>query len=395
MADCQSKDKKGAVPDNIKTPNEGKKKQKSKSKSPRGQDSVKSHSPGGAAVQQETKRPDSKIKQSDVKKDTPGTQMENPKEMKKKHSKEEIQKTNKNEIQQTKINQKSSSVDVPGSSTETTDGQPKSKAQLKAERRAVQEAQRAAKAQQKPGQQPVKKDKPQESKRVPDHVKADLPDTQKKVAKKLEKQQVPQRTSVQRKIKLFNHLQQYQREVSFTQINRFTSSGIHPAIIKLGLQYAEGLIVGSNARCVALLAAFKKVITDYITPPQKELCRDLDSKIKPYISFLIQCRPLSVSMGNAIKYLKWHITHTPHELSDSKAKQSLCECIDTFIHERITVPADAISTYACKKIADGDVIMVYACSSLIRHVLLDAYKQGKRFRVIVVDGRPKLEGRFY
>ncbi|ESO85972.1 hypothetical protein LOTGIDRAFT_129894, partial [Lottia gigantea] len=229
--------------------------------------------------------------------------------------------------------------------------------------------------------------------RVSDNVKADLPDTQKRVAKKLEKQQVPQRTSVQRRIKLFNHLQQYQREITFTQLNRFTSCGIHPAIIKLGLQYAEGLIVGSNARCVALLAAFKKVISDYSTPPQKELGRDLDSKIKPYISFLTQCRPLSVSMGNAIKYLKWNITHTPRDMSDTKAKQMLNECIDTFIHERITVPASAISGYACKKIADGDVIMVYACSSLIRHVLKDAYIQGKKFRVIVVDGRPKLEGK--
>ena len=28
-------------------------------------------------------------------------------------------------------------------------------------------------------------------------------------------------------------------------------------------------------------------------------------------SFLTQCRPLSVSMGNAIKYLKLQITQTP------------------------------------------------------------------------------------
>jgi hypothetical protein len=39
----------------------------------------------------------------------------------------------------------------------------------------------------------------------------------------------------------------------------FSSGGIHPVIIKLGLQYAEGVICGSNARCLAMLAAFKKV----------------------------------------------------------------------------------------------------------------------------------------
>ncbi len=47
-----------------------------------------------------------------------------------------------------------------------------------------------------------------------------------------------------------------------------------------------------------------KVIGDYVTPPQKELSRDLDSRLKPYITFLKQCRPPSVSMGNAIRFLK-------------------------------------------------------------------------------------------
>ena len=32
--------------------------------------------------------------------------------------------------------------------------------------------------------------------------------------------------------------------------------------------------------------------------------------------FLNQCRPKSVSMGNAIKYIKWHINHIPSDMSD-------------------------------------------------------------------------------
>lgn len=47
---------------------------------------------------------------------------------------------------------------------------------------------------------------------------------------------------------------------------------IHPAIIKLGLQYSQGVICGSNARCVAMLAAFKKVSTQYA--PQRQLVDD-------------------------------------------------------------------------------------------------------------------------
>jgi len=34
---------------------------------------------------------------------------------------------------------------------------------------------------------------------------------------------------------------------------------IHPAIVRLGLQFAEFKISGANARCIATLTAFKTV----------------------------------------------------------------------------------------------------------------------------------------
>ena len=43
---------------------------------------------------------------------------------------------------------------------------------------------------------------------------------------------------------------------------------------------------------------------DYHTPASKELSRDLTSQLNLCIQFLVECRPLSVSMGTAIKNLK-------------------------------------------------------------------------------------------
>lgn len=37
------------------------------------------------------------------------------------------------------------------------------------------------------------------------------------------------------------------------------STVIHPAIVRLGLQYSQGIVAGSNARAVALLHAFRQV----------------------------------------------------------------------------------------------------------------------------------------
>ena len=89
------------------------------------------------------------------------------------------------------------------------------------------------------------------------------------------------------------------------------------------------------------------MIRDYHTPAGKELTRDLNTSLGPYIrsvslyllrlgqnqvplpfhdyminrltsySFLEQCRPLSVSMGNAIKAVKHEITHEiPNDMNE-------------------------------------------------------------------------------
>ncbi|CAI9610405.1 unnamed protein product [Staurois parvus] len=291
----------------------------------------------------------------------------------------------------------------------------RSKAEMRAERRAKQEAERAQKQSKKtePGVGPAPskpKSQPtdiQTVKRLPDHVQVDDPAAQKKLAKKLERQQktsvgratahrgleVPLRQDYGTKVSLFSHLHQYSRKLPLTQQLSIPSSVIHPAVVRLGLQYSQGIISGSNARCIALLHCFKQVIRDYSTPPNEELSRDLVNKLKPYISFLTQCRPLSASMGNAIKYIKKEISNMGRQMGEEEAKEELYQCIDNYIHEKIRLAAQAISKSAAEKISQGDVILVYGCSSLVTFTLCEAHNSGKRFRVVVADSRPRLEGR--
>ncbi|XP_026858785.2 translation initiation factor eIF-2B subunit delta isoform X1 [Electrophorus electricus] len=288
---------------------------------------------------------------------------------------------------------------VPESST--VDKPSKSKAELKAERRARQDAERASKQGKKePGSQASSsKSKAPASelqpvvKRLPEHIQVDDPAMVKKLAKKLERQQIPLRSDYGFKVSLFSHLHQYSRKAPLTQQISIPATVIHPSIVRLGLQYSQGIVAGSNARSVALLHAFKQVIQDYSTPPNEELSRDLVNKLKPYISFLNQCRPLSASMGNAIKYIKKEISNIPSQCKEEEAKKKLLSCIDNYVNEKITLAAKAISECAIKKICDGDVILVYGCSSLVNHILCDAFEKQRKFRVIVVDSRPRLEGR--
>nr|KAG5710890.1 hypothetical protein BaRGS_027041 [Batillaria attramentaria] len=230
-------------------------------------------------------------------------------------------------------------------------------------------------------------------------VLGDDPATQKREAKKLEKQQVPQRSSVTRKVPLFNHLKQYDREHlpylrdpdGLKAFQELVSKCVADTIVSLGVQYLEGQIMGSNARVMACLSAFKEVIMEYKTPKDKDLSRDLEARLKPFITFLDQCRPLSIGMGNAIKFLKQQITESDHTIPEDEAKELLVEDIDNFITEKITKASEAITVYAGEKIAEGDVLLTYGCSSLVFNVLKAARKKVD-FRVIVVDSRPKHEG---
>lgn len=149
----------------------------------------------------------------------------------------------------------------------------------------------------------------------------------------------------------------------------------------------------SNTRCIAMLQAFQKVIEDYSTPPEKILTRDLTSKLNSSVSFLIECRPLSISMGNAIRFLKARITKIPLTQTESEAKTSLCSDIDRYINEKIVLADKVIVGHAVTKIRDGDVLLTYGSSSLIEMVLLHAHELRRQFRVVIVDSRPNLEGR--
>lgn len=95
---------------------------------------------------------------------------------------------------------------------------------------------------------------------------------------------------------------------------------------------------------------------------------------------------------NALKFVKWQLTHLPNDESDVELKQRLLEAVDTYIRDQIEKAAQAISISVQRKILNGDVILTFGCSSLINHILNDAKKRNVDFRVIVVDARPDHEG---
>ncbi|KAI8438103.1 hypothetical protein MSG28_010737 [Choristoneura fumiferana] len=258
----------------------------------------------------------------------------------------------------------------------------KSKAELKAERRAKQEAQRAAKqAAQKPAEKPKEPPPKAATPAAKDKEKSPKPKTLDRAKSK------PQ---VQR-VNWFQHLYEESDKEALQKIA--INSNLHPAILKLGVQLSSRVVTGSNARCIALLDALKKMVSDYILPARTEYARGLEAHLAASLEYLWAMRQPTASQTNAVKFFRHHLTQLPHNVDEFDAKKTLHEEIDRYIREQIDMAGEAISIAVRNKINDGDKILTYGCSSLIERILRDAWDAGVKFETFVVGNRVHAHGR--
>lgn len=200
--------------------------------------------------------------------------------------------------------------------------------------------------------------------------------------------------STDKRGQIFAHIPK--RETDLNELTKglgFNNKLIHSSIIKIGLKMNQNLISDPTNRCIAFLVALKSVIQDYVQPESKQIARDLEQKLDRYVSFLDKCRPLCISMRNVIRIMRSYILKLSPELSLKDAKSNLIDQIDKFKHEEIECGLDGIREHGNLKINQDDVILTFGNSFLIKHIFKKAKNSGKKFRVIVVDSYPRLNGR--
>lgn len=187
-----------------------------------------------------------------------------------------------------------------------------------------------------------------------------------------------------------------------------SSDKIHPVVVRLGVLIASGTLRGASARTLGLLEAFREVVHDYECPPTAVFWKDFSAHISPMIAYLETCRSKGVGVGNAIRWFKGEITRlgetqredVPAAQAAAAQKAYLAEAINGYIQDRIIVAGQVIADFAKEKIKPGDTVVVYARSSVVERVLLEAYRgmqartpNPASFSVVVVDSRPLHEGR--
>lgn len=286
-----------------------------------------------------------------------------------------------------------------GAKAAAPDAAPKklSGAELKKQKQAEKQAKRAQQKAAGPSSTPLKGPAPKEgnktykddkSKALPTRRRPSQPHIQppKELKKEIkEPKQEKKKTGL-----FFGHLYTQPRQHSLVGATK----DVHPAVLALGLQYSSYVICGSTARMVAMLLTFKAVIEEYQTPPGTSLARHLTSHhLSPQIDYLRSCRPLSISMGNAIRWLKDVIIKIDPQMPEEEAKRELTAAIDMFIETHVSTADQIIAQKGADKIVDGDVVLTFASSSIVEKAILLAHRQRKNFSVIVVDSKPLFEGK--
>lgn len=177
-------------------------------------------------------------------------------------------------------------------------------------------------------------------------------------------------------------------------ISTLPLDNIPAEVIQIGYRINKKIIDDPTSRCIAMLMAFYKVIENY--QAKLDIKRELQNIIfKDSLNFLDKCRPLSIGMINIVKYLKFTFLRISSDLNDADFRINVCNAIKTFIKDEIMCSRAAISENSIRKVFfnDNQTILTLGCSSIVQQIFLDAINEGKKFKVIVVDTRPRFEGK--
>ena len=190
---------------------------------------------------------------------------------------------------------------------------------------------------------------------------------------------------------MFGHLETKEERISSTAK---IASIVHPSILSLTLKISTYKIVGSTQRCIAMMKTFKDVISSYKTPEGTSLQRHLTGHLSHQIEYLKTGRPLSISMGNAIRWLKQKISIIPISTSEEESKKILNEEIDQFIMEKIEMADRVIIEYAESHIMNNSKILTYGHSNVLSELFqYCAVDQNKKFEIYIIDSKPLFEGK--
>jgi translation initiation factor eIF-2B subunit delta len=152
-----------------------------------------------------------------------------------------------------------------------------------------------------------------------------------------------------------------------------------------------------------MMHCFIHVLNDYVVPTAAsanptaavDFRTHFDHQVlKPSFQFwTVECRPHSVSMGNAFTFLKTAVASLDRDIPLVEAKEVLQETMERYLLERLDYADRAIAQHAMTKLQDGDIVLTFGHYEVLEVLLTTAKRENIDFYVWVVDSRPLMEGK--
>jgi ribose 1,5-bisphosphate isomerase len=107
---------------------------------------------------------------------------------------------------------------------------------------------------------------------------------------------------------------------------------------------------------------------------------------------LLQTRPTAVSLPNGIRYVMHRINLArSRDYSVEEMRAVALAATREFI-ENAKTAVQRIGEIGARRIVDGDVLLTHCNSSAATEVMKTAWKDGRKFKVLVTETRPRFQG---
>jgi ribose 1,5-bisphosphate isomerase len=143
-------------------------------------------------------------------------------------------------------------------------------------------------------------------------------------------------------------------------------------------------IQGATNVAVSAAKALVQDLLDAETPA--EAARVLDEGVRK----LVAARDTEPMLRNGLKYIQ---SHVPRDWTDRDEFREAVERASAEIQGFFKESKTRIVEIGARRVRDGDTILTHCHSSAVTETLVEAHRQGKRFRVIQTETRPKYQGR--
>lgn len=287
--------------------------------------------------------------------------------------------------------------------------QTKTKSQLRAERRALQESQRAVKSLTKANvkneahmsenisqrcplkqQPPILNYAPRESSLQPSKSMEIPHEIDLKYSlSKLDGEpilmksfpSVPVRKQEPNRVHLFRHLKEPDKRMDvLSKFGLGSRSPIHPAFLALGVDIDEWRVSGANEMCLNFLAASEVLLraqtesyTSGISQERSSFARHFGPVLQRHINFLNHCRSLPVTIRNAYQLMKQTLAQLDSVKDWDESRETFLSAIDEFRQNSIYLAGAEIAERASASIRPGECVCTFGYSSVVARVLERAW----------------------